>query len=93
MTKEFKKFQFSEACKAPLGEVIIFVSYILCSKVLFVVVYGKVQKNNNRGMEMKLLLRLSLVSICALFLIPASEDWKTGKLYILLFGDGGKIVK
>lgn len=42
---------------------------------------------------MKLLLRLSLVSICALFLIPASEDWKTGKPYILLFDDEGKIVK
>ncbi|MFE4243735.1 hypothetical protein [Peribacillus butanolivorans] len=41
---------------------------------------------------MKILFRLSLVLICTLFLIPASEDWTTGKPSLVIYDENGNVV-
>ncbi|MFF2499557.1 hypothetical protein [Peribacillus sp. NPDC058075] len=41
---------------------------------------------------MKILSKLSLILICAYFLIPASEDWMTWPPYLYLFDENGNVV-
>ena len=41
---------------------------------------------------MKILLRLSIVLIFSLFLIPASEDWTTGKPFLVIYYENGNVV-
>lgn len=41
---------------------------------------------------MKILLRLSIVLICLLFLIPTSEDWTTAKPSLVIYDENGNVV-
>ncbi|WP_191567369.1 hypothetical protein [Metabacillus idriensis] len=41
---------------------------------------------------MKILFRLSLVLLCSLYLIPASEDWTTGKPSLVIYDENGNVV-
>jgi hypothetical protein len=41
---------------------------------------------------MKILLRLSLILICAMFLIPATEDWMTWKPWLVIYDENGNVV-
>ncbi|MDF1995860.1 hypothetical protein ABKP09_21205 [Peribacillus frigoritolerans] len=41
---------------------------------------------------MKILSRLSLILICAVFLIPAAEDWTTWPPSLYIFDENGNLV-
>ncbi|MCD1162768.1 MULTISPECIES: hypothetical protein [Peribacillus] len=41
---------------------------------------------------MKILSKLSLILICAYFLIPAAEDWMTWPPSVYIFDENGKLV-